>query len=124
MKAFAAAVDEERIVLDRSVPLEDLVASITALPGLGPWTAHYVALRLGERDAFPTADLGLLRALNLKSPEELERRAESWRPWRAYAAMYLWSSPDDPKPPRKQAIAGKVPFEPIPHPRCVSITEA
>ena len=46
---------------------------------------------LGEPDAFPSGDLGLLRALELKSVRELERRAEAWRPWRAYAAMYLWN---------------------------------
>jgi len=46
---------------------------------------------LREPDAFPSGDLGLLRALDLRTPRELERRAEAWRPWRAYAAMYLWS---------------------------------
>jgi AraC family transcriptional regulator of adaptative response / DNA-3-methyladenine glycosylase II len=46
---------------------------------------------LGEPDAFPSGDLGLLRALSLKSPRELELRAEAWRPWRAYASMYLWT---------------------------------
>jgi 3-methyladenine DNA glycosylase/8-oxoguanine DNA glycosylase len=45
---------------------------------------------LGELDAFPSSDLGLLRAMTLESSRELERRAEAWRPWRAYAAMYLW----------------------------------
>ncbi len=62
-----------------------------ALPGIGEWTAQYVAMRaLGEPDAFPTADLGLLRASGAASPKQLEQRAEQWRPWRAYAAMYLW----------------------------------
>jgi 3-methyladenine DNA glycosylase/8-oxoguanine DNA glycosylase len=52
-----------------------------------------VAMRaLGEPDAFPSSDLGLLRALNMSSVRELERRAEAWRPWRAYAAMYLWKA--------------------------------
>jgi 3-methyladenine DNA glycosylase/8-oxoguanine DNA glycosylase len=46
---------------------------------------------LGEPDAFPSGDLGLLRALDLESSAELERRAKAWRPWRAYAAMYLWN---------------------------------
>jgi AraC family transcriptional regulator of adaptative response / DNA-3-methyladenine glycosylase II len=63
------------------------------IPGIGKWTAQYVAMRaLGEPDAFPSGDLGLLRALGLKNPRELERRAEAWRPWRAYASMYLWTS--------------------------------
>jgi len=61
--------------------------------GIGKWTAQYVAMRvLGEPDAFPSSDIGLLRALGLRSARELERRAEAWRPWRAYAAMYLWSA--------------------------------
>jgi 3-methyladenine DNA glycosylase/8-oxoguanine DNA glycosylase len=47
---------------------------------------------LGEPDAFPSADLGLLRSSGLATPRELERRAEAWRPWRAYAAMYLWNA--------------------------------
>jgi AraC family transcriptional regulator of adaptative response / DNA-3-methyladenine glycosylase II len=64
-----------------------------ALPGIGEWTAQYVAMRaLGEPDAFPTADLGLLRASGAASPKQLEQRAEQWRPWRAYAAMYLWQT--------------------------------
>jgi 3-methyladenine DNA glycosylase/8-oxoguanine DNA glycosylase len=46
---------------------------------------------LGEPDAFPTGNLGLLHALKLESSRELEQRAEAWRPWRAYAAMYLWN---------------------------------
>src|SRR5882672_54490 len=64
-----------------------------ALPGIGEWTAQYVAMRaLGEPDAIPAADLGLLRASGAASPRQLEQRAEQWRPWRAYAAMYLWSA--------------------------------
>jgi 3-methyladenine DNA glycosylase/8-oxoguanine DNA glycosylase len=56
---------------------------------------------LGEPDAFPSSDLGLLRALALNSSRDLERRAEAWRPWRAYAAMYLWRmlSHSDPRKP-------------------------
>lgn len=53
---------------------------------------------LGEPDAFPSSDLGLLRVLYLKNPCELERRAEAWRPWRAYAAMYLWNIASHPRP--------------------------
>jgi len=64
---------------------------LCAIAGIGKWTAQYVAMRaLGEPDAFPTGDLGLLRALQLKNSRELDERAENWRPWRAYAAMYLW----------------------------------
>jgi AraC family transcriptional regulator of adaptative response / DNA-3-methyladenine glycosylase II len=68
------------------------------IPGIGKWTAQYIAMRaLGEPDAFPSGDLGLLRALGLENSAELERRAEAWRPWRAYATMYLWSVPGEGK---------------------------
>ena len=50
---------------------------------------------LGEPDAFPSGDLGLLRSLDLRNSRELERRAEAWRPWRAYATMYLWTMGGD-----------------------------
>jgi 3-methyladenine DNA glycosylase/8-oxoguanine DNA glycosylase len=82
-------VADDDVRLDRSVGIDELVASISALPGLGPWTAQYVALRLGERDAFPTSDLGLLRATGTTG-RELAALAERWRPWRALAALHLW----------------------------------
>jgi AraC family transcriptional regulator, regulatory protein of adaptative response / DNA-3-methyladenine glycosylase II len=76
--------------LDGAASLEDAVARLTALPGIGPWTAQYVAMRaLGEPDAFPAGDLVLRRETGL-GEEALERRAEAWKPWRAYAAMLLW----------------------------------
>lgn len=88
-----------RAVCDRQISFEGILDSDTFLTrlceisGIGRWTAQYVAMRaLGEPDAFPSGDLGLLRALALGSSGELERRAEAWRPWRAYATMYLWSS--------------------------------
>ncbi|MGH2451444.1 MAG: AlkA N-terminal domain-containing protein [Candidatus Limnocylindria bacterium] len=93
IRSFARAVAEDAIRLDRSVSLDGLIASITAIEGLGPWTAHYLALRLGERDACPTTDLGLQRALARRlrrsavTPAEV---AERWRPWRALAATHLW----------------------------------
>ena len=62
-----------------------------ALRGIGEWTTQYYAMRaLHEPDAFPSGDLGLLKAAGLAKPRELEQRAEAWRPWRAYAAMHLW----------------------------------
>ena len=71
--------------------LDHAVETMVALPGIGPWTAHYIAMRgLGEPDAFPASDLALMKAMNLKDPKKLEQRAEAWRPWRAYAAMHLW----------------------------------
>ena len=68
-----------------------LLDRLREIPGVGEWTVEYIAMRgLGEPDAFPAADLGLLRAAGMKSPRELQARSESWRPWRAYAAMHLW----------------------------------
>ena len=94
VKAFAAAVDKGDVPLDRRLPLDELVAAICAVPGLGPWTASCIALRLGEPDAFPAADLGLRRAANPTgvplTTAELAARAEAWRPHRAAAALRLW----------------------------------
>jgi len=93
VRSFARAVAGDAIRLDRSVSLDRLIASITAIDGLGSWTAHYLALRLGERDACPTTDRGLQRALAsqlARSDTGLAGLAERWRPWRALAATHLW----------------------------------
>jgi AraC family transcriptional regulator of adaptative response / DNA-3-methyladenine glycosylase II len=96
VRGFATAVAKEEVRLDRGAGLDELVTSIAALPGLGPWTAHYVALRLGEADAFPGFDLGLRRAIErLITPSGAPVRdatsvADAWRPWRALAAVHLW----------------------------------
>lgn len=94
VRGFALAVAEDRVRLDRSLPLDDLVASIVTVPGLGPWTAHCIALRLGEPDAFPAGDLGLRRALAERAGAGVEPlgRSEPWRPWRAHAAVHLWTA--------------------------------
>jgi AraC family transcriptional regulator of adaptative response / DNA-3-methyladenine glycosylase II len=68
------------------------LAELRAIDGIGVWTAEYVAMRaLGWPDALPTGDRALCRTTGL-SPRELEARAESWRPWRSYAVMQLWSA--------------------------------
>jgi AraC family transcriptional regulator, regulatory protein of adaptative response / DNA-3-methyladenine glycosylase II len=92
IRAFAEAVVSGEIRLDRSLSLDRLIASITTVEGLGPWTAHYLALRIGEPDACPTADLGLQRALGgrLQRAARLGELAERWRPWRALAVTHLW----------------------------------
>ncbi len=92
---FAGAIADGTLRLDRSQSLDDLVASIVAIPGLGPWTAHYIALRLGEPDAFPVTDLGLRRGFDglvAGGPEHptLAEWSPRWRPWRAHAAVRLW----------------------------------
>ncbi len=93
--AAVAATDSDLFRQDGS--LDAAIARLTALPGVGNWTAHYVAMRaLREPDAFPAADVGLLRAMTgpdglRPTPAELLARAEAWRPWRAYAAQHLWT---------------------------------
>lgn len=96
--AFARAIAGGAVRLDRGSPLDELVASIAAVPGLGPWTAQYLALRMGEPDAFPASDLGVRRALARALGHEVTERgaaalAEGWRPWRAHAAIQLWLTP-------------------------------
>jgi AraC family transcriptional regulator of adaptative response / DNA-3-methyladenine glycosylase II len=98
IRSFARAVAEGAVRLDRSVSLDQFVDSITAIDGLGPWTAHYLALRLGEPDAYPSTDLGLQRALPRRSAQAPNALAESWRPWRALATTHLWRA--DPSQPR------------------------
>ncbi len=95
--ALGAAVAKNPALLEESGSLEDTVRNLSELPGIGRWTAQYIAMRaLREPDAFPSSDLGLLRVMKpeggLLTPAQLEKRAESWRPWRSYAAMYLWAS--------------------------------
>jgi AraC family transcriptional regulator of adaptative response / DNA-3-methyladenine glycosylase II len=80
--------------LARAVANGDVALStsdLTELPGIGPWTANYIAMRLGDRDAFPAGDLILRRHAGDLSEQELLRKAERWRPYRAYAAMLLWT---------------------------------
>jgi AraC family transcriptional regulator of adaptative response / DNA-3-methyladenine glycosylase II len=93
IRSLARTVFDGKISFTGIVDPERFVEQLCEIPGIGKWTAQYVCLRaLGQPDAFPSTDLGLLRAMNLSNPKELERRAEAWRPWRAYAAMYLWRS--------------------------------
>jgi len=93
IRLFARAVAEDDIRLDRSISLDRLITSITAIAGLGSWTAHYLALRLGEPDACPATDLGLRRALaphTRRSATAVGELAQRWRPWRALATTHLW----------------------------------
>jgi AraC family transcriptional regulator, regulatory protein of adaptative response / DNA-3-methyladenine glycosylase II len=97
LRALARAVASGGLVLDQGANREETVRQLEALPGIGPWTSAYVAMRaLGDPDAFPVADLALRRAATRLGLGEnvgtLQARAETWRPWRSYAAMYLWNS--------------------------------
>ncbi|TCV91318.1 DNA-3-methyladenine glycosylase II [Luteibacter rhizovicinus] len=95
VNGMAAAVRDGRVDFRADRTLDDLVAHWTALPGIGDWTAQYLAMRaLGHPDAFPAADLILRRAASTDgiplSTKALTTLAEGWRPWRAYAVMHLW----------------------------------
>jgi AraC family transcriptional regulator of adaptative response / DNA-3-methyladenine glycosylase II len=93
---LAKAVADRRVSLIPATNVEEQIENLLSLPGIGPWTANYIAMRaLHWPDAFPTGDLMLMRAAKLKR-RQLELHAEAWRPWRAYAAHYLWQSLPNP----------------------------
>ena len=98
LSAVAAAAIADHQLFDANCGLDDAVKRLRAIHGIGEWTAQYIALRqLREPDAFPAADIGLMRAIANRegrrhSSSELLERADAWRPWRAYAAQHLWAS--------------------------------
>jgi AraC family transcriptional regulator of adaptative response / DNA-3-methyladenine glycosylase II len=99
---LAKGVAAGRIVLDPGVLRSELEAELVTLPGVGPWTAGYVAMRaLSDPDVFLPADLGVRRALEQAGlparPAEAAALAERWRPWRSYALVHLWSTLEDPR---------------------------
>jgi AraC family transcriptional regulator, regulatory protein of adaptative response / DNA-3-methyladenine glycosylase II len=93
IRLIAEAVTRRELDLQSGADPMETTRALQAFPGVGDWTAQYIAMRaLRWPDAFPAGDLVLLRATGERSPERLRERAEAWRPWRAYAAMYLWES--------------------------------
>jgi AraC family transcriptional regulator of adaptative response / DNA-3-methyladenine glycosylase II len=116
IREFARAVVAQTLVFDGGHDAATFVSRLCAIRGLGPWTAQYIAMRaLSDPDAFPAGDLVLLRAAGIKTTAAMERHAERWRPWRAYAAMHLWQGVHDGtisllhldgKPHRKAAAGG------------------
>ena len=110
LSSLAAAVAADPAIFGPSRSLEEAVAQLKGLTGIGEWTAQYAALmrELREPDAFPAADIGLMRALadetgRRPSPAELLARAERWRPWRAYAALHLWAGDTHAEAERQRA---------------------
>jgi AraC family transcriptional regulator of adaptative response / DNA-3-methyladenine glycosylase II len=92
LRAIAGAVANGALALDAAGEPTRLIDQIVALPGMGPWTAHSLAMRaLGWPDAFPEGDLVLRKALGGISGPEARALAEPWRPWRAYGATHLWT---------------------------------
>jgi AraC family transcriptional regulator of adaptative response / DNA-3-methyladenine glycosylase II len=116
ISALAALAVASPHLFEPGPGLEAAVERLRALPGVGEWTAQYIAMRaLREPDAFPSADVGLQRALAdargaRPTPQALLARAESWRPWRAYAALHLWTADAEsarapaPRPARAGAL--------------------
>jgi AraC family transcriptional regulator of adaptative response / DNA-3-methyladenine glycosylase II len=93
IRVLARTIASDEIKLEPGANVDDTMHSLQALPGIGAWTAHYIAMRaLGYPDAFPHADLGLMKALGLRKAGDVLAAAEPWRPWRAYAAHHLWAS--------------------------------
>lgn len=98
IRSLARVVADDPEFFARLGGLDEAVARLSALPGIGAWTAQYIAMRgLSEPDAFPDRDLGLMRAFAHAGhdPKTLADHAQAWRPWRAYAAMRLWHHPID-----------------------------
>ena len=119
IQALARAVCKGKLRFEGGTSSESFSRHFCEIAGIGKWTAEYVAMRaLGEPDAFPSSDLGLLRAMALEDSRDLELRAEAWRPWRAYAAMYLWrmcsqsSTRGNGTPPKNRVAAAIA----VPHP--------
>jgi AraC family transcriptional regulator of adaptative response / DNA-3-methyladenine glycosylase II len=93
IRGLARAVACGEVTFARGARLDESIANLTKLPGIGPWTAHYIAMRaLREPDAFPHTDLGIRKAAGMISDRELLAKAEAWRPYRSYATMLLWKS--------------------------------
>jgi AraC family transcriptional regulator of adaptative response / DNA-3-methyladenine glycosylase II len=91
--ALARAVAQEGLVLMPNADIEATLEKLRKLPGIGEWTAQYIAMRaLAWPDAFPHTDYGVMKALGEKDPRKVLAAGEAWRPWRAYAVMHLWQS--------------------------------
>ncbi len=93
IKQMATLIDKGELNLSPDAPVEQTLAALKSIPGIGDWTAHYLCMRaLHWPDAFPSADYGVMKALGVDKPAQAKKLAEPWRPWRAYAVMHLWAS--------------------------------
>jgi AraC family transcriptional regulator of adaptative response / DNA-3-methyladenine glycosylase II len=103
--ALARAFDSGALKLDAGPSPEADIKKLVALPGIGPWTAHYIAMRASHwPDAFPTGDLGVRNNLGGVSAKQADTMSQAWRPWRSYAVMHIWNSP--PRPDSKAVRQG------------------
>jgi AraC family transcriptional regulator of adaptative response / DNA-3-methyladenine glycosylase II len=93
LNAVAAALAEGSVVLDRSADRAEVRAALLAVPGIGPWTADYVALRaLGDPDVFLPTDVGVRNAAARLGLDDPASRSAAWSPWRSYALLHLWTA--------------------------------
>ncbi len=91
--ALARMLTEKTLTLSPGADIEATLTALQTLPGVGEWTAQYIAMRaLAWPDAFPHTDFGVKKALGETNPKRVLEMAEAWRPWRAYAVMHLWRS--------------------------------
>ncbi|HEY0256632.1 MAG TPA: DNA-3-methyladenine glycosylase, partial [Candidatus Methylacidiphilales bacterium] len=91
--ALAKAVTQGELFLEPGRRIEETLGQLRKIPGIGEWTAQYIAMRARSwPDAFPHTDLGIRKALAENNPAKILALAEKWRPWRAYAALHLWTS--------------------------------
>ncbi|HEY1966056.1 MAG TPA: AlkA N-terminal domain-containing protein [Acidobacteriaceae bacterium] len=131
--ALARAAIAQPDLFEAAGTLEESIARLRSIPGIGEWTAQYIALRgLHHPDAFPASDIGILRNAEhlfgkLLSPTQLLARSEQWRPWRGYAAQHLWSASHlspTPRQRRRQAAADTALCIPALHPApAIAVTE-
>ncbi len=97
--ALATAISKGQLRLEPGAEVETTLERLRSLPGIGEWTAQYIAMRaLSWPDAFPHTDYGVLKAMGEKDPRRALEHAAQWQPWRAYAVMHLWKSLEDSKP--------------------------
>ena len=91
--ALAGAIADGTVQLGPATDVAAELEKLRALPGVGEWTAQYIAMRaLDWPDAFPHTDFGVMKALGETNPQRVLEAARPWRPWRAYAVMHLWKS--------------------------------
>lgn len=136
VRTIARALLDGRVDFDVDRTLDEFVARWTALPGIGPWSAHYIALRaLGHPDAFPADDLVLQKAILARpapakaentrmTAKALTARAEAWRPWRGYATLQLWRDAMPAAPAGTHPGASKRSRERFIAPGCTTATSS
>jgi AraC family transcriptional regulator of adaptative response / DNA-3-methyladenine glycosylase II len=93
--ALARAFNSGFLRLDAGADPETAIDQLVAIPGIGPWTAHYIAMRaLRWPDAFPKEDIAVRNNLGGVSAKQAEEMSQAWRPWRSYAVVHIWKHPD------------------------------